>query len=93
MNDEKKKDDLRLQILEKLSALATAAFGLVAALAWNDAIQSIFRRFFGEQSTLIAKFVYALLVTVVVVAVTLKLGHSVNRLKEKLGYNDNPTNV
>lgn len=93
MNDQKKKDDLRLQVLEKLSALATAAFGLVAALAWNDAIQSLFKVLFGEQSTLIAKFVYALLVTVVVVAVTLKLGHSVNRLKEKLGYNDNPPNV
>lgn len=86
--DEKKKDDLRLQVLEKLTTLATAAFGLVAALAWNDAIQSLFKRVFGEQSTLAAKFIYAGIVTVIIVAVTIRLGKSVNELKEKLGHNE-----
>lgn len=53
--------------------LATAAFGLVAALAWNDAIQTLFARIFGDTGDLFAKFVYAILVTVLVVFVTMRL--------------------
>ncbi|MFC1648343.1 DUF5654 family protein [Nanoarchaeota archaeon] len=30
------------EVVEKLAALITAAFGLVAALAWNDAIKALF---------------------------------------------------
>ncbi|HJK65977.1 MAG TPA: DUF5654 family protein, partial [Methanocorpusculum sp.] len=36
-----------LDVIDKLSALITAAFGLVAALAWNSAIQEIFKEVFG----------------------------------------------
>lgn len=57
----------------------TAAFGLVAALAWNDAIQSLFTTLFGTAGDLAAKFVYALLVTVVVVFVTVRLGRIAER--------------
>ena len=35
-----------LDVIDKLSALITAAFGLVAALAWNSAIQEIFKEVF-----------------------------------------------
>jgi len=33
---------MKSEVIEKLSALMTAAFGLVAALAWNDAIKALF---------------------------------------------------
>lgn len=33
---------MKKEFNEKLTALITAAFGLVAALAWNDAIRSLF---------------------------------------------------
>jgi len=62
------------KVLETITALATTAFGLVAALAWNDAIQSIFKTYFGEQQGLIAKIWYAVLVTIIVVLITLWLG-------------------
>lgn len=88
MSEERKNHDLRLQVLEKLSTLSAAAFGLVAALAWNDAIQSLFTRVFGPQNTIIAKFVYATVVTIIIVAVTVRIGRSVNRLREKLGHNE-----
>lgn len=72
---------LKIEILEKISQLATAGFGLVAALAWNDAIQGLFKTFFGDQSALLAKFGYALLITILVVLVTLKLGDVVDKVK------------
>ena len=34
--------NLRVEVLEKMSGLATAGLGLVAALAWNDVIKSWF---------------------------------------------------
>lgn len=65
-----------------MSELATAGFGLVAALAWNDAIQTLFKEIFGNQSASWAKFAYALLVTGLVVLVTMKLGDVTNKIKE-----------
>ncbi len=67
------------EVLEKIIQLMTAAFGLVAALAWNDAIQSLFTTIFGEAGDLAAKFAYAILITVVVVLVTIRLGRVAER--------------
>jgi hypothetical protein len=66
-------------VLETTLTLATTAFGLVAALAWNEAIQAAFAAVFGEAGDITAKFIYALLVTLVVVFVTIRLG----RIKER----------
>ncbi len=33
---------MKSEITEKIAALITAAFGLIAALAWNDAIKALF---------------------------------------------------
>jgi hypothetical protein len=33
---------MKKDVIEKVSALMIAAFGLVAALAWNDAIKALF---------------------------------------------------
>jgi hypothetical protein len=43
---------MQKEVIDKITALMTAAFGLVAALAWNSAIQEIFRLVFGQQSAL-----------------------------------------
>jgi hypothetical protein len=73
---------LKIEVLTKMSELATAGFGLVAALAWNDAIQSLFKEIFGTQSAVWAKFAYAVIVTALVVLVIIKLGNILNKLKE-----------
>ena len=33
---------MKSEVIERVAALLTAAFGLVAALAWNDAIKALF---------------------------------------------------
>lgn len=71
------------EVLDKLVELVTAAFGLVAALAWNTAIQELFAAIFPEAGDLIAKFLYAVLVTVIVVFVTIRLGRLAERVKEQ----------
>ena len=41
------KTDMGKQVRERIAALLTAVFGLVAALAWNGAIRAIFTRISG----------------------------------------------
>lgn len=66
-------------VKEKMITLILAGFGLVAALAWNDAIQTLFNSLFPQGSGLIGKFGYALIVTLIVVIISLHL----KRISEK----------
>ncbi|MFA5048023.1 MAG: DUF5654 family protein [Patescibacteria group bacterium] len=65
---------LRVEVLQKMTDLATAGFGLVAALAWNDAISAFFALIFPKAGNLIAKFLYAIVITALIVWLTIKLG-------------------
>ncbi|MFH1598628.1 MAG: DUF5654 family protein [Patescibacteria group bacterium] len=60
--------------LKTMVTLATTAFGLVAALAWNGAITELFKQIFGEASGVVSLFVYAVIVTIIAVLVSAKLG-------------------
>ena len=71
------------EILDKFSNLITTALGLVAALAWNEAIQQLFRQIFGEAGgELAAKFFYAVLVTLVVIFATMAVSRAAERAKK-----------
>lgn len=74
---------LRLEIVEKLTTLVAAGFGLVAALAWNDAIQSLFQAIFPTASNVAAKFIYAALITVLIVIVTTRLARLADKFKKQ----------
>lgn len=59
------------KIMNKVLTLFTAAFGVVAALAWDDAVKSLFQRYYPFPGTgLEAKFSYAIGVTIIAVIVT-----------------------
>ena len=61
-------------IVESMASLMTAAFGLVAALAWNDTIKAIFKMVFGTADSVGAMLVYAILVTIIAVVATIQIG-------------------
>lgn len=65
---------MKKELIEKIAVLITGAFGFVAALSWNDAIQAVFKKIFGESSSIIAMFIYALSVTIIAVIATLWIG-------------------
>lgn len=62
---------MKKEIIEKISSLIVAAFGLVAALAWNSAIQAIFQKYFGTAEGIVPMFIYAVVVTIIAVLVTI----------------------
>lgn len=59
---------------QKVVGYVTAALGLVAGLAWNEAVRALIDSLYpAGKDTLIAKFTYALVVTVVVVVASFYL--------------------
>jgi len=78
-------EKLHVYFVEKVVTLMTGAMGLVAALAWNDAIRKLFERIFGTQGSgdITAMFIYAVIVTAAVVVVTYRLTRIVEKMKKK----------
>lgn len=68
-------------ILQSMIALASAALGLVAALAWNDAIKETIKLLMTDDDSISAKYTYAILATAIAVIVVLVLA----RLASKVG--------
>jgi hypothetical protein len=74
---------MKNEVIEKIAALLTAAFGLVAALAWNGAIKAVFAEVFGESEGLGPMLVYAIVVTIIAVIVTIQIGKASARAQKK----------
>lgn len=74
MEKEKKPSTLKKEIRQQTTGYILAAFGLVAGLAWNEAIKSLIEFLFPVSvDSLWIKFVYALLVTLVIIIITFGL--------------------
>lgn len=72
---------LKDEVLTQIAALLTAAFGLIAALAWNGAIQTIFLEVFGTQESIAAQLSYAITVTIIAVIVIIWIARAVAHAK------------
>ncbi|MFN8559915.1 MAG: DUF5654 family protein [Dehalococcoidia bacterium] len=66
--------------LQTMVTLASASLGLVAALAWNEAIKRTITKLLGEADDLTGLYVYALLATVIAVVVVVALGRAAARV-------------
>lgn len=80
-----KEKSFRRELIEQFITLATSGFGLVAALAWNEAIQTFVKdyiqRYYPDQSGVFSKFFYAVIITIFAVLVTYQL----SKLASKFG--------
>ena len=70
------------EVIEKIAALVTVAFGLVAALAWNGAILAIFKKIFGTAEGLLSMVIYAVVVTIIAVLATIWVGKAAEKSKK-----------
>jgi hypothetical protein len=86
-NLSKEARELQLAVLKQMLTLATSGFGLVAALAWNNVIQEFVamyvKPYLSQGSGIVSLLLYAILVTVLAVAVTVNLSRVTSRLEEK----------
>lgn len=60
-------------IMETMLTLITAAFAFVAGLAWNEAIQKLIEEFYTAGGAVTGLLIYAVIVTIVAVVVTVLL--------------------
>lgn len=62
---------LQQEIRLKTFTYITAALGLVAGLAWNEAIKALIETWFpADVNSMVAKFIYAFVITLLVVILT-----------------------
>lgn len=85
----KEQQKLHIEIVDRMLTLATAGFGLVAALAWNNLIQEVVKNYvqpylpkFGQTVSLL---IYAIIVTLLAVIVTWELSKLLRKLKGEDG--------
>ncbi len=69
----------RAAYLQTMIALASAAFGVVAALAWNSAITALVKQIFGSGAQIVSLFIYAIIVTILAVIVMVQLAKLAER--------------
>ena len=67
-------------IMETILGLITTAFAFVAGLAWNEAIQKLIEKFIGGGDALPSLFIYAVVVTIVAVVVTVLLARVAGKM-------------
>ena len=80
-----KTKEFKIKVVETFAALITSAFGLVAALAWNETIKTGVAMVFDSGSDIWGLLIYAILVTLLAIIMTLFIAWQADRLKGKDG--------
>jgi len=72
------------QFIKQTLTLTSAAFSLVAALAWNSAIQGLIQRLYPSATNGVkSQFVYAIVITLLTVLITFYLGLVDKKIENK----------
>ncbi len=67
-------------LIQTMITLASASLGLVAALAWNEAIKALLKEWLGPEEGVKPLFVYAILATAIAVVVLVLLARMASRI-------------
>ncbi|MDR0900893.1 MAG: DUF5654 family protein [Methanobrevibacter sp.] len=73
-------DSVKVQMLKTMATLMTTAFAFIAGLAWNGAIQAVINDFLKAGSATTGLVIYAILVTIIAVIVTVFIGRSLGKM-------------
>ena len=65
--------------LATMISLASAAFGVIAALAWNSAITDLIKQFLPAGKGIFPEFLYALIITVIGIIIMVNLAKAAER--------------
>lgn len=83
------KKSFQVEVIRQMLALTTSGFGLVAALAWNNVIQELVnnyvKKYIPGNSGLLSLLLYATIVTLLAVAITLQLSQIMQKLENLEG--------
>lgn len=66
--------------IQTMITLASASLGLVAALAWNEAIKATIKKVFETDESLTGLYAYAVIATVLAIVVLVMLARAASRV-------------
>ncbi|WP_404785229.1 DUF5654 family protein [Altericista sp. CCNU0014] len=67
-------------ILQTIITLASASLGLIAALAWNEAIRATMKKILGPDDSIPALYIYAIVATILGIVVVSGLSYVASKL-------------
>ena len=70
-------NNVKNQVMKTIATLITTAFGLIAALAWNEAIKAIIAQFFTAGNGITGLVIYAVLITIIAIVATLLIARAI----------------
>lgn len=73
----KQVEEVKGQVLETIATLMTTAFGLIAALAWNEAIKAIILLYIPKGDGVTGLLVYAIIITIIAVIATIIIARAI----------------
>jgi len=74
-----KTEEVKTQVAQTISTLMTVAFGLIAALAWNEAIKAIIIQIMPQGSGITGLLIYAVLITIIAVIATMVIARALGK--------------
>lgn len=75
---------LKKEVRKKILSYVTAGFGFVAGLAWNEAVKSLIEYALPQsRGTMLAKFIYALVLTLILVVISFYLAKILEKDSEE----------
>jgi hypothetical protein len=67
-------------VVQTIITLASASLGLIAALAWNEAIRATMKKILGPEDSIPALYTYAIFATVLGIVVVSALSYLASKL-------------
>ncbi len=78
------KDKIEMAFRRRTEGYIITAFGIVAGLAWNEAVKALMGYLFPiEKDTILVKFLYAIIMTAVLVLMSLYVVRFINKKDDK----------
>jgi len=74
---------IRDNFKERVLTIVIASLGLIAALAWDEALRHLFEIIFGASGTLAEQLSYAVIITVIAAVISVYLGKIYSKREEK----------
>ena len=75
--------EMQLELFKSFSTMIISAFGLVAALAWNELVKTWIQKYVSPQGTLRSQLIYAVAITLLAGVVAWQLGRIAKKLTQK----------
>jgi len=76
---EEQKEEVKSQVAGTISTLMTVAFGLIAALTWNDAIKAIIATVLPKGNDITGLLIYAIVITIIAVVATVIIARALGK--------------